>query len=334
MTIGARFARGLAFLSIFILIGSACERPPMESEQRDFRGLGIQTVSNPRNPTIDPAIAAIPDPLPPAEAGPPGDAVFQNIQVLNDLSSTEFVRLMGAITLWVSPEQGCAYCHDGANFAAEGVYQKTVARRMIQMTRWINTEWKEHVGSTGVTCFTCHRGQPVPGVTWHTPSNPVRMAGFLGNKAGQNMPGTTVGLTSLPYDPFEPFLLGDQNIRIQSDTALPNGSLKTIKDTEHTYSLMVHISESLGVNCTYCHNSRAFSSWEQSSPARENAWYAIRMVRAINEQFITPLTDVFPASRKGPEGDVYKVNCSTCHAGLPKPLGGISMVSDYPELVR
>ena len=56
------------------------------------------------------------------------------------------------------------------------------------------------------------------------------------------------------------------------------------------------------------------------------------MVRDINGEYITPLTPIFPANRKGPHGDVYKVNCATCHQGLSKPLGGASMVAQAPWL--
>ena len=54
--------------------------------------------------------------------------------------------------------------HNLASFAADtypdgkAIYTKAVARRMIQMTRNINSEWTEHVGNTGVTCYTCHVG--------------------------------------------------------------------------------------------------------------------------------------------------------------------------------
>ena len=41
---------------------------------------------------------------------------------------------------------------------------------------------------------------------------------------------------------------------------------------------------------------------------------------------------MFPAYRKGPHGDVYKVNCTTCHQGLSKPLGGVSMLDQAPAL--
>jgi photosynthetic reaction center cytochrome c subunit len=47
---------------------------------------------------------------------------------------------------------------------------------------------------------------------------------------------------------------------------------------------------------------------------------------------MTPLTDVFPANRKGPMGDVLKANCATCHNGVNKPLYGFSMAKSYPEL--
>jgi photosynthetic reaction center cytochrome c subunit len=78
----------------------------------------------------------------------------------------------------------------------------------------------------------------------------------------------------------------------------------SLKQTEHTYSLMVHMSESLGVNCTYCHNTRDFQSWEQSRPQRVTAWYGIRMARDLNNDYMGGLTDKFPAERLGPKGDV------------------------------
>ncbi len=95
---------------------------------------------------------------------------------------------------------------------------------------------------------------------------------------------------------------------------------------------MIHMSESLGVNCTGCHNSRSFGNWEESTPQRVIAWHGIRMVRQLNVEYLEPLTPVFPAGRLGPMGDVAKINCATCHQGLNKPLNGVSMYADYPEL--
>ena len=59
---------------------------------------------------------------------------------------------------------------------------------------------------------------------------------------------------------------------------------------------------------------------------------ASRMARELNNDYMVPLTDTFPASRHGPNGDVAKVNCATCHQGAHKPLYGAAMAKDYPEL--
>ena len=92
------------------------------------------------------------------------------------------------------------------------------------------------------------------------------------------------------------------------------------------------MSRSLGANCTFCHNSRAFSSWEQSTPQRVQAWYGIQMLKDVNTNFMTPLAYTFPDHRKGQGGDVAKANCATCHQGVNKPLYGKSMLQDYPFL--
>jgi photosynthetic reaction center cytochrome c subunit len=52
----------------------------------------------------------------------------------------------------------------------------------------------------------------------------------------------------------------------------------------------------------------------------------------VNNEYMVPLTEVFPVERKGPGGDVAKVSCATCHQGAYKPLYGFPMLKDYPEL--
>ncbi len=324
-----------ACLLVSALAILGCERPPVEAEQLNFRGLAQEQVVNPRLQRAKLMANEVPEPIPPVPTeGPRAADVYQNVQVLGDLSVNEFNRLMAAITQWVSPEQGCTYCHVG-NLAEDNVYTKVVARGMLKMTQAINTGWQSHVGNTGVTCYTCHRGQPVPANYWVTDAD-AGEARMIGYNAGQNSPATAAGLASLPADPFTPYLSTAEHtpIRVQSGSALPNGNGSSIKQTEHTYALMMHLSTSLGVNCGYCHNSRAFAPWEESLPTRVTAWHGLRMVRDINEAHITPLTDVFPENRKGPDGDVFKANCATCHQGLPKPLQGVSMLADYPNLAR
>jgi photosynthetic reaction center cytochrome c subunit len=327
------FAALLAGLSAAVLL-SGCERPPIDSVQTGYRGTGMVQVYNPRTVAQQIPLNQPPEALAPASAdGPKAKDILKNVQVLGDLSIGQFTTQMAAITAWVSPKEGCNYCHNPENLADDSKYTKVVARRMIQMTQHVNADWKPHVAATGVTCYTCHRGNPVPAQSWFTPVAQDKRADFIGNRNGQNAPAQSVGLASLPNDPFTPYLQNGSAIRVGSTTALPTGNKTSIQSTEGTYALMVHMSTSLGVNCTYCHNSRAFGNWEESSPKRTVAWHGIRMVNDLNNAYLEPLVNVFPAVRKGPTGDVAKLYCATCHQGAYKPLYGAAMAKDYPGLL-
>ena len=336
-TVHHRGARGLvlALAGLATVLLSGCwERPPIETTQLGYRGTGMEQNVNPR-------LAAKLVPLNEAPVSPPAlppggtlaKAVHQNVQVLGDLDANEFTRTMLAITAWVAPTQGCTYCHAaGEPLSSDKLYTKVVARKMLEMTRKINTDWQPHVAATGVTCYTCHRGNPVPQNIWFQDSGKGNGQMWAGNRAGQNRPGDTVGLASLPIDPFSPYLDKAQPIRVQAVQSLPAGPGKSIQQTEMTYALMTHMSTALGVNCTYCHNSRSFVEWADSRPQRVTAWHGIRMVRDVNVGYIEPLKPVFPANRLGPLGDVAKANCQTCHQGVFKPLYGAAMAKDFPAL--
>jgi photosynthetic reaction center cytochrome c subunit len=259
--------------------------------------------------------------------------VYKNVKVLGNLSEAQFTTFMVAMTSWIAPKEGCGYCHNVQNFADDSVYTKNVARTMIQMTQNINSNWNAHVKDTGVTCYTCHRGNPVPKEVWFETAE-KKKGGMLGNRNGQNQPSPAVGYASLPNQPFSSyFLAGKDAARITGPTALPTGHVKSIQETESVFAVMIHQSNALGVNCTYCHNSRAFAEWEESPPQRAQAWHGIQMVKDVNSNYIVPTTPLFPPHRLGPDGDVAKANCATCHQGVNKPLLGKSMLKDYPYLV-
>lgn len=331
----------LLLASTAALLIAGCERPPIDVSQTGFRGTGMQQVYNPRTLATQAAVNKAP-PIADAIVDDPGSpragAIYQNVKVLGDLSVGEFARTMGAITEWVAPQQGCLYCHVAGNFADDSVYTKVVARKMLQMTHRINSGWKTHVAETGVTCYTCHRGNNIPTQIWFKPEQKQKYAGgALGNDAGQNRPSATVGLSSLPYDPFTPYFLDNKPIRVNGKEAMAMtgaaANRSSIKQAEHTYGQMIHWSNSLGVNCTYCHNTQAFAEWgANATPQRAVAWYGIRMAREINNEYMVPLTEVFPAYRLGPTGDVAKGNCATCHQGAYKPLYGAAMAKHYPGM--
>jgi photosynthetic reaction center cytochrome c subunit len=298
-------------VSLLGLALGACERPPVESVQQGFRGVGIVHVDNPRRlmENVAAVEAGIPDLPPPNDFtnAPPAPAgTFQNVQVLGHLSEIEFNRTMAALTAWVaqnvpddwpSTNRGCNYCHvveNGvANFASDDIYTKVVSRRMLQMTQDINARFASHVTEAGVTCYTCHVGQPVPANIWfYTDVN----------------------------QPLRHYLDRD-DIRVQSNVALTSESTNrtSIKQTEYTYALMMNMSDALGVNCTYCHNSARWGSWEESSPQRLTALRGLRMIREVNMDYLVPLQPEWPENRLGPMGDGPKAECATCHNGAWAP---------------
>ena len=317
---------------------SGCDRA--DSVQRGNRGTGMLQIYD--NGYAAKAVDAnqIPEAEPVDEPDPEAPMVgevHKNVQVLKDLNVLEFSRLMQAMSTWVAPEQGCEFCHNPNNLASDEKYPKVVARRMLQMTRDINTKWSTHVAGTGVTCWTCHRGQAVPSGDWFRhPGEGDAMQNVMGNRVQQNVAGVaTVGNSSLPYDPLSTYLNTEEpNIRVQGTSALQTGNRQSIRQAEFTYGLMIYMSQSLGVNCTYCHNTRALAAWDQSTPQRATAWYGIRMVRDLNVNYLNPIAPLLPKHRLSAEGDGPKVGCQTCHKGSYKPLFGQSMLGEggHPEL--
>ena len=277
------------------LLTGCFERPPIEAEQNGFRGTAMATITNPRLPQ---ASLDVPAALPAApQAGPRAGDIYQNVEVLGDLSVAEFTRTMNAITAWVSPEEGCNYCHYPENLADDGKYQKIVSRRMFQMTQHINQNWDSHVGGAGVTCYTCHRGKNVPEYIWFAEAAPDDTGKpYAGWRNGQNIASESAVYSSLPGGFASQLLMGDgyDNIRVISEDPNPTGGTGTIQDTEWTYALMMHMSDALGVNCTFCHNSRAFSVWSESPPQRVTAWHGIRMVAGLNNDYLDPLAAGVP----------------------------------------
>ena len=330
----------LGALALLMALGG-CEWPPVDSVQRGHRGTGMVQVYNPNAVAEQASLNATPSISAPARVranAPKAGDVYKNVQVLNGVTLAEFGRTMDAITAWVSPNESCAYCHIEGDFADDSKYTKVVARRMLQMVQDINRDWAPHVGQTGVTCYTCHRGQHLPAQIWFNPEADVKGSSFVGNRSGQNAPSPVVGLASLPNEVLSLYLSAEASappVRVGGTQALAGNNRQSIQQTEFTYGLMTHMSMSLGVNCTYCHNSRAFGSWEESSPQRVTAWQGLRMVRALNANYLSPLSGTFPEiplGRLGPGRDAAKVHCGTCHQGAYKPLYGAAMARHYPAL--
>jgi len=325
-------AARLVLMSVVLLPWlAACHRT--HTVQTGYRGQDSEQVYSESTLAHLDEINQYPKPLRAANTNPPTAAeTYENVHVVGDLSKQQFARLMLSIKSWVAPDVGCNFCHNAPDYTNDDNYTKRVAREMLRMTRHINTDWKSHVGSTGVTCYTCHRGQAVPAKLWYAAPERTLTGPFV-IKPGRP-PTASAANTTYPTDPLTDYLLHDDNIRIVGPTALQSGNRRSIYQAQDTYSLMMVMSESLGVNCTYCHYTAAFYNWDVSTPMRATAWYGIRMVRDLNNNVMLPLKAQLPAERLGPTGDVPKIYCATCHQGSFKPLAGAAMLKDYPELVR
>ncbi|MFO1160345.1 MAG: photosynthetic reaction center cytochrome PufC [Reyranellaceae bacterium] len=332
MNFRLQYALALA-IAFAVAMALTLQSPPVVTQQTGYRGLGLDEIRTARSVERQKASVVIPPAQDPAPAGGPlATTEYKNVKVLTNLTVDQFNRLMLSITEWVAPDQGCGYCHaEGEDLSSDKLFTKVVARRMLQMTREVNASWQNHVAATGVTCFTCHRGQPIPpeGV-WYASSRPH--AANAGNPMGQNEPVAAVGYTALPVDPMLAYLTSIGSTRIVASSPYPGTDPNGIKQTELTYGLMMNMSDALGVNCTFCHNSRSFSAWDQSTPQRTVAYHGLQMVRNLNIHYLMPLQSVWPADRLGPLGDGPKVSCSVCHQGASKPLLGANMLKDNPEL--
>lgn len=98
---------------------------------------------------------------------------FKNLKVLpKNISEDSLSHLMDHYNKSLGVD--CGYCHvkdkgaDSLIFDKDGKAEKDIARNMIRMTMDINEKYFRFNSTpsitpvTVVTCFTCHRGQPMP----------------------------------------------------------------------------------------------------------------------------------------------------------------------------
>ena len=97
---------------------------------------------------------------------------------------------------------------------------------------------------------------------------------------------------------------------------------------------MVHFAQSLGVNCTYCHNTRAFGNWATSSPARVTAWYGIRMVRDVNNNYLELAARRVPRLSEGTAGRQRKGQLRHLPPGLVQAALRRQHAEDVPRAGR
>ena len=210
---------------------------------------------------------------------------------------------MAAMTTWVAPA-GLRLLPRRHDMASDALYTKVVARRMMQMVRHINSRLED--------ARRRHRRDLL-----HVPPRPAGAgqhlvpqsrtgaapAAWRDAATGKNTPAAgradVAAIRSVHAVPGA----GDATSASSRRPRCRHATITSIKQTEWTYALMMHISQSLGVNCTYCHNTPLVRDGTQSTPQRATAWYGIRMVRDLNNNYLDPLQVDVPAGPARAVGD-------------------------------
>ena len=86
------------------------------------------------------------------------EQVYENIKVLRGTPADSFNQMMHLMSGQLGVD--CEHCHLQKDRVSDEVEAKRTARQMIKMTADINK--KSFDGKAVVTCYTCHRGSPIP----------------------------------------------------------------------------------------------------------------------------------------------------------------------------
>ena len=351
MRLGTALSIAAAAGTLFVLLVPRWHHP-VDSVELGYRGGAAVQYAN-----AEPEVARInrpPAPPPPGRWGVdaaaladtrPATEAYQNLKVVRDGTAGEFMKLQVALTQWVSPKEGCGFCHQGGDWASDAKPQKQAARVMIDMVRTVNADWKPHVGEAGVTCFICHRGQNIPSRMWFPAPAPPNRPFVARQEAWHELASTVRDF--FPNNGFDEYFLQDTRAKGASYTALPTNDVPAQGEVKRLYEMMMQMSDGIGVNCGFCHQSRSFQDWAQSTPHRWTGLSGLHLTRAINNDVLLPLATLIPQTREytagprlpiipaheaGPQNGNGLANCATCHYGVPKPLEGQNLLADYPAL--
>jgi photosynthetic reaction center cytochrome c subunit len=286
-----------------------------------------------------------------------------NVQVLVGMNTSQIWQYM---TQYVSPALGvgCQYCHNINNFASEEYPQKANARAMLRLVNDVNSQfivnlpnWKGNY----VQCATCHNSQAVGmeafGEQFAKSVPPIQVVVDPLDQAGLPI----LDPAQKPEQVRDPLLLKDAilyyvaNYQVWKpyDPADPDsgrGSLALTYEEGRTQdqvtvnqNVMNYMSWSLGVGCTYCHNSRNFVAYETDPVGLPNPQYAYNKRKAQQMLQLTtwlqanwtnyganpyPTIPDHGASEltyRNLQGQFYNVpGCYTCHQGNSIPKAAIN----------
>jgi photosynthetic reaction center cytochrome c subunit len=292
-----------------------------------------------------------------------------NVQVLSGMSSAQIWTYM---TQYVSPALGvgCQYCHNINNFASDEYPQKLSARNMLYLVNDVNAEfivdlpnWRGNY----VQCATCHNSQPNNlesfGEQFVKSVPPIPVTVDPLDEAGLAItdPASKPTAIQAPVQLQEAILYYIYNYQVwrpydPADPESGRGSLaltytegRTQEQVTINQNVMNYMSWSLGVGCTYCHNSRNFVAYETNPVGLPNPQYAFNKLKAQRMLQLTTWLQAnwatygavgkpaLPSALEGGasdlsyrqiEGQYYNVpGCYTCHGGNTVPKAAINQAN-------
>lgn len=93
----------------------------------------------------------------------PAEKVFKNIQTFKGRPAIGVLRIM-EMAFTANLGVDCSYCHDTERWESDAKRPKQVARGMWTLRATTQDEVRRITGKPDVpvTCYTCHKGQPIP----------------------------------------------------------------------------------------------------------------------------------------------------------------------------
>ncbi len=86
--------------------------------------------------------------------------VGHNLKVLKPAGKAELKQVMDSFTDELGVE--CVFCHNMRDKSSDEKKHKQIARKMLEMTLDINTEYFSWEGADQISCWTCHQGHKEP----------------------------------------------------------------------------------------------------------------------------------------------------------------------------
>jgi photosynthetic reaction center cytochrome c subunit len=231
----------------------------------------------------------------------------QNVQILQGMTTTQIWQFMLAYNSG-GLKVDCTYCHNINNFAAdvddenpdaEWPARKDIARTHLEMVADLNQNWITKLGDVEAPVMP-NRDIPLADIVGKQPSGAQIICATCHNGEAQPV-AWPENLHALPDDYRLP--LDDLNVLLI--TANYDVSLEAVQYNQHT---MYHMSESLGVGCTHCHNSRYFPEW---IPTKYYAYTMLQMNQHILENYQDSMNGQEPS-------------CYLCHYNNVRPGGALA----------